>query len=261
MHIKAPEIAGECKPGQFLMIQCGDDVLLRRPLSVHDIIKPDEIHLLYATPNTMNNTLLDKSNGSLKIKQVRDKGTLWLSELKSGSRIDILGPMGNYYQINQSAHNILLVAGGIGIAPLKFLARSALTQNKSVTMLIGARHMEGLYPEEQLPAGAKITPVIENGNTHNKYKTGMVTDILTQYMNWADQVFACGPQAMYEEIARQLVTWPEEKPVQISLEIRMGCGFGICYGCSIKTRFGMKRVCKEGPVFNIKDIIWQEVKL
>jgi dihydroorotate dehydrogenase electron transfer subunit len=147
------------------------------------------------------------------------------------------------------------------MAPLKFLASSALFLNKSVILLNGARYKEGLYPEERLPARAEVIAVIENGNADSKHKKGLVTDILGQYVDWADQIFACGPQAMYAEIDRQLVTWQREKSVAVSLEVRMGCGFGACYGCSIKTKLGMKRVCKEGPVFNIKDIIWQEVKI
>ena len=260
MRIKAPEIADACKPGQFLMIQCGSDTLLRRPLSVHEVIGSSEVHLLYTVPDTTGSMLLESASRSRKTRVLHNKGTAWLSNLKEGSIIDVLGPLGNYYQINPSAQHLLLVAGGIGIAPLKFLVSSALSLNKSVILLIGARYKEGIYPKEQLPSQVEVISVIENDTIDNQDKRRLVTNILSQYVDWADQIFACGPQAMYEEIDRQRVTWQKEKPIAISLEVRMGCGFGVCYGCSIKTKLGMKRVCKEGPVFNIKDIIWQEVK-
>ena len=88
-----------------------------------------------------------------------------------------------------------------------------------------------------------------------------MADLIPEYLTKVDQVFACGPEAMYETMQRHMNSWPVEKPVQVSLEVRMGCGVGACYSCSIRTRQGMKRVCKEGPVFDINDIIWQEVRI
>jgi len=86
----------------------------------------------------------------------------------------------------------------------------------------------------------------------------MVVDLLTSdFTGWADQVFACGPTPMYRDMARM----PElrNKPVQISLEVRMGCGVGVCYGCTIKTRDGLRQTCKHGPIFNLDDILWEEM--
>ena len=257
MQIKAPEIAEASRPGQFLMVKCGNTVLLRRPLSVHSVTKSGEVHLLFAVPD-----MLAKEN-TLKLDRVSEtpfnkgKGTLWLSELRKQDELNLVGPLGNGFSIDSKAQNLLLVAGGIGIAPLKFLAQKALEQKKSIRLLIGARSKSGIYPQELLPAGATSVFSTEDGSFGRKAK---VTELIPEHINWADQVFACGPEAMYQEINVQFDKLKIEEPIQVSLEVRMGCGIGACYGCGINTRRGMERVCKDGPVFNISDIIWQEVR-
>ncbi|MDD5493428.1 MAG: hypothetical protein PHG36_01955 [Dehalococcoidia bacterium] len=186
---------------------------------------------------------------------------LWLSGIEEGSYLDIIGPLGNGFSILPSARKLLLVAGGIGIAPLVFLAEYATSLKKSVIMLIGAKTSAGLYPEQLLPSGIRAFFAVESGRKTDSCRKGRVTDLINEYIHSTDQVFACGPQPMYRAMNRQTLLSRDKIPVQISLEVRMGCGFGACYGCSIKTKNGMKRVCKEGPVFDIEDIIWQEVKI
>ncbi len=88
-----------------------------------------------------------------------------------------------------------------------------------------------------------------------------MTDILSRYVNWADQIYACGPLAMYKTIAGERQQWRNKKPVQVSLEVRLGCGIGACFGCSIRTKYGMKQVCRDGPVFNLDEVILEEVKI
>jgi dihydroorotate dehydrogenase electron transfer subunit len=89
----------------------------------------------------------------------------------------------------------------------------------------------------------------------------MVTDLLPNFINWSDQIFACGPMPMYRDMAqRKRQLGLEGKPVQISLEVVMGCGHGVCYGCTIRTKKGLKQVCKDGPVFDLDDIIWEEME-
>jgi dihydroorotate dehydrogenase electron transfer subunit len=109
-----------------------------------------------------------------------------------------------------------------------------------------------------LPSPVKLIITTEDGTLGKK---DTIVNIVLEHVKWADQVCACGPLAMYRAMDTQMPSWPVQKPVQVSLEVRMGCGTGVCYSCSIKTRQGMRRVCKEGPVFNIKDIIWQEVRI
>jgi dihydroorotate dehydrogenase electron transfer subunit len=173
---------------------------------------------------------------------------------------------------------LLLVAGGIGVAPLVFLMQQALSQHQ-ITLIHGTTTAAQLYPDScQLSAVSyqrvQFTPVTEDGSTGQK---GKATDVLPDYLDWADQVYACGPVGMYKAMALSLKPSPlkgEEKgegesekrsklklkKCQVSLEVRMGCGFGACYGCTVNTKKGLKQVCRDGPVFELDDIIWQEVK-
>ena len=250
MWIEAPEIASSVQPGQFITVRCGD-FTLRRPLSIHLVSGGGEIALLF---------------------KVAGRGTLWLSQRQTGDRIDILGPLGNGFSIEPGAKNLLLVAGGIGIAPLVFLMRNASSQHR-VTLIHGASTAAQLYPFPpatgkkrsklaSLPSGVQFIPVTEDGSMGKK---GMATDILRDSLDWADQVYACGPVDMYEAIAEMSLRARRSniklKKCQVSLELRMGCGFGACYGCTINTKKGLKQVCRDGPVFELEDIIWQEVRI
>jgi len=244
------------------MLKCGKDTLLRRPISVHSVIESTYLELLYALPDkTDNKDLSTRISRKTEIQTAIGTGTHWLSKLKKGNQLDLIGPLGNGFTIESSAKNLLLVAGGIGIAPLRFLADKGLSMGKNVTMLLGARYRKGHFPDILLPANVRTIRTIEKGRQSRGYRKGIVTEIVPEYIDWANQVFACGPKAMYQALDKQIQTWPREKNVQVSLEIHMGCGTGVCYSCSIKTNQGMKRVCKEGPVFNIRDIIWQEVRI
>jgi len=233
MWLEAPEIASVVQPGQFVMAKCGGDNLLRRPFSIHQV-----------------------NNGKTSLAllfSVVGKGTQGLSEQKEGSLIDLLGPLGNGFSINSTSRNLLLIAGGIGIAPLCFPAQVTLDQGYSITLLLGAATRAQLFPNHLIPSSVKCITATEDGSTG---KRGMITDLIPEYINWADQVFACGPGPMYRTMAKM----PElrDKPVQISLEVRMGCGFGVCYGCTVKTKAGFKQVCKDGPIFSLDDILWDE---
>lgn len=259
MRVNSPAIARECKPGQFVMIRCGKGNLLRRPLSIHRVHNSAEVEFLFSVPHNREkarNPFHDRQTG-----QGSGCGMLWLSRQEEDSSIDLIGPLGNGFSILPSARKLLLVAGGIGIAPLVFLAEYAKSLKKSVIMLIGAKTSAGLYPEQLLPSGIRAFFTVESGRKVNSSRKGRVTDLIDEYIHSADQVFACGPQPMYRALDRQTLPYRDKISVQVSLEVRMGCGFGACYGCSVKTKQGMKRVCKEGPVFDIEDIIWQEVKI
>lgn len=227
--VEAPCIASIARPGQFVMVRCGVgfECLLPRPLSIHQR-NGDDIALLF---------------------QVVGKGTHWLSCRQCGDKLGILGPLGNGYSIAPDSKSLLLVAGGIGIAPLCFLAQQALNQGCLVTLLLGASTVGQLYPGHLLPSAIDMVAATEDGTSGRK---GMVTGLLPGFINRADQIFACGPPGMY----RTMVKMPElkNKPVQISLEARMACGLGVCYGCTVKTKAGLKQVCKDGPVFDLDDI-------
>jgi len=254
MWIKAPDIACSVLPGQFITVRCGD-FTLRRPFSIHQF--------------RFNR---DSGEGEIALLfKVTGKGTLWLSQRQKGDKIDILGPLGNGFSIEPGSKNLLLVAGGIGIAPLIFFAQQALSQYQ-VTLIHGASTVAQLYPFSStdkgqgkiLPSskGVQFVPVTEDGSVGKK---GMVTDILPDFLDWADQVYTCGPVDMYRVMAKMSRRAKQSnfklRKCQVSLEVRMGCGFGACYGCTINTKKGLKQVCRDGPVFELDDIIWQEVRI
>jgi len=221
-------------PGQFVMVRCGEGIeyQLRRPLSLHRR-EGNKLSLLF---------------------KVVGRGTRWLSERQAGDKLDLLGPLGNGYEIYPDSKNLLLAAGGIGIAPLVFLAEEAARQGKEITLLLGTPTAGQLYPSKLLPSKVRLITATEDGSTGEK---GMITDILPGFINGADQLFACGPLPMYKKMARMAEL--KDKPVQISLEMRMGCGLGICYGCTVKTRNGLKQACKHGPIFNLDEVLWEEL--
>lgn len=237
IELEAPSIMKVCKPGQFIMVRCGDEFVLRRPFSIHRTGNSDSLSILF---------------------NIVGRGTSWLEQIKEGEKLDVLGPLGNGFTVNYGTESSLLVAGGIGIAPLLYLANELLTANKSVTLVVGASGGDCLYPVELLPKGAHIVIATEDGSIGQK---GMVTDLLSDYENQIQQVFACGPLAMYKTMFSCMNSAGLNSLTQVSLEVRMGCGVGACYGCSIKTRNGMKSVCKDGPVFFLDEIIWDEVKI
>lgn len=240
MWLECPDIAAQARPGQFVMVNCGERTL-PRPIGVHRA-KEKRIALLY--------TVWDEG-----------KGTIWLSRRREGDSVRLFGPLGNGFSLKPDSRNILLVAGGIGVAPLYFLAERALEAGCRVTLLHGAsgeyrsrreRNPPQLYPRSFFPLDMhiKMTPTDRRGTT------GLVTELVPLYVRTADQVFACGPTAMY----RTMASMPDMKsaPVQVSLEVRMACGTGVCYGCTVKTASGLKQACKDGPVFELMDILWDE---
>jgi dihydroorotate dehydrogenase electron transfer subunit len=165
--------------------------------------------------------------------------------------------MGNSFEFSPTVKNILLVAGGIGIAPLYYLGESAVKKGCSVTLLLGAPTSRQLYPINQLPAGVKIVLATEDGSAGQK---GMVTHLIPRFNSSHDQIFACGPLPMLRHMAEeQQKLGIKDKPVQVSMEMRMGCGVGICYSCTIRTKTGLKQVCNDGPIFNLNEIVWDEL--
>ena len=239
--LNSPPIASPTQPGQFVMVRCGEggEYQLRRPLSLHQLAAQSTLSTRFAL-----------------LFAVVGKGTRWLSQRQAGDNLDLLGPLGRGYSIYPTSHNLLLVAGGIGIAPLVCLAQQVLSQGCSLKLLLGAPTAVQLYPQRLLPSGVELTIATEDGSAG---KRGLITDLLPDFIGWADQIFACGPTSMYQTMAIRKKLLLMAKPVQISLEVRMGCGLGVCYGCTIKTKGGLRQVCKDGPVFDLDDILWDEL--
>ena len=273
MWIKAPDIAAAAQPGQFITVRCGD-FTLRRPFSIHQVGSDNVV--ASDLPAKAWQAGAKQSQVAILFK-VTGKGTFWLSQRRAGERIDILGPLGKGFTIEQESSNLLLVAGGIGLAPLVFLMQQALSQYQ-ITLIHGASTAAQLCPDSYRLSAVRyqrvqFVPVTEDGSTGQK---GKATDVLPDHLDWADQVYACGPVGMYQAMALTLDSSPlkgEEKSegekrsklklreCQVSLEVRMGCGFGACYGCTTNTKKGLKQVCRDGPVFELDDIIWQEVRI
>ena len=240
IQLHCPKIE-KAKPGQFVMVRCGEECVLPRPFSIHGA-NGDDIAIFYAVLE-------------------RGKGTQWLADRKKGDTVELVGPLGkNGFSISPRAKNLLLVAGGMGLAPLCFLAQQAVRGKLSVTLLLGVAQgpLYNERPGNLLPPGIKVFTASENPKDRDSVdEIGRVTEFIPEYIDWADQIFACGPVSMYKAMAQ--IPELEAKPVQISLEVRMGCGRGVCYGCTIKTRSGLKQVCQHGPVFDMADILWDEL--
>ncbi len=248
--LSCPDIAREARPGQFVMVRCEGECILPRPFSIHQVNDEGDMALFFA--------VLEEG-----------EGTKWLSRRQKGDTLELFGPLGNGFFLNPDSHNLLLVAGGIGIAPLYFLAQEALGQRLSVTLLRGVsgekkpsgkENPDQHYPEDRLPHEIKLETITSSYDAKTGAVTGVVRDLIPKYVDWADQIFVCGPVPMYRDMALQKRELKlGGKPVQVSLEVRMGCGRGVCYGCTVKTTDGLKQVCQDGPVFDLDDILWDEL--
>lgn len=236
MWLETAAIAEQAKPGQFIMVKC-DDLALPRPLSIHRV-KDGAVAILFAV--------------------LRDgKGTGWLSQRLPGETLQVVGPLGNGFTVRASSRKLLLVSGGMGIAPLYFLAEEALTKRSGVTLLLGAHTGHLLYPKHLLPPGIEVLTATDDGSDGHH---GMVTSLLAGAAHEADQVFACGPIAMYREMSRNKRRLGlDGMAVQVSVEATMGCGHGVCYGCTIGTTQGLRQVCKDGPVFGLDEVSWADM--
>ena len=269
MKLKAPEITQTALPGQFIHIKCSQDYyypLLRRPISIHRI---------------------DKEKGEIFILfQVVGEGTKLLSQKAIGDELDILGPLGNGFNIYPQSQKIMIVGGGIGVASLLALAEESIRQGKEVRVLIGALKRELVLGEESFRSlGAKVDIVTNDGSYKHK---GLITNLLEEDIQegWLpDQIFTCGPKPMLRKIAE--IASKVNIDGQVSLEEHMGCGIGACLGCvcKIKTNlsaclpergrsqsgnaqaeeknnnkeeYDYKRVCVDGPVFKANEVIWDD---
>ena len=247
LRLSSPRIAREAQPGQFLHLRIreGTDPLLRRPFSIHRVDRErGEVQVLY---------------------QVVGRGTRLLSRRPTGECLDVLGPLGHGFEVCEEGGGVLLVAGGIGMAPLIFLWED-LFRGRAVTALIGARSRDGILCHDLLRSGgATVHIATDDGSFGHR---GLVTDLLNAQLEAGREasaspvVYACGPVAMLASVAALCRAYGV--PCQVSLESRMACGVGACLGCVLKVRssvppgYATKRVCKEGPVFDAEEVIFDE---
>ncbi len=211
-------------PGQFVNIKL-DGKFLRRPISICDY---DE--------NTI--TLVYKVVG---------EGTEQMAEMQVGEILDVLVGLGNGYSLDKCGDNPLLIGGGVGIPPLYNLCKKLITLGKTCTVILGFNNAAEIFLESDFKAlGANVIVTTVDGSYGTK---GFVTDAMKELVY--TYFFTCGPMPMFKAIESTAVT-----SGQYSFEERMGCGFGACMGCSCKTKYGNKRICKDGPVLEREEIIW-----
>lgn len=227
----APELP-EIKVGQFVNVKVENSpsTFLRRPISVHDV-EPEK-GLLY---------LLIKKNG---------KGTLQLSMLREGDKLNVILPLGNSFSIPSSGR-CLLVGGGVGVAPLLYLSKQLKAKGLSSVVLIGARNKKHVILQEEYGKYAEVYYTTEDGSYGEK---GFPTQhsILLEHF---DHIYCCGPELMMRAVARY--AYLNKIDCEVSLENMMACGIGACLCCVNETQEGHKCVCVDGPIFNINDLKWQ----
>jgi dihydroorotate dehydrogenase electron transfer subunit len=261
--LHAPHLANGSRAGQFVHVRTGDlsGLVLRRPFSI----------------NTA-----DAASGTVTIHfRTIGRGTEWLTRLRAGDPVDVLGPLGRPFEVDSRSRHLLLIAGGLGMAGVRMLADEAIRDGRQVTLLFGAASAREVYPSNLLPDEVEYVVATDDGSLGHH---GFVTELVPQYEAWADQAFACGPAPMLAALARLAATRrgrlgvaqlgrkrgggradPPGSPgarrkafLQVSMEQNMGCAVGACLGCVVMGASGTpQRVCREGPVFAADELDWE----
>ena len=250
LGIYCPSIANQIKPGQFIMLKTSDNhsPFLRRPFSIY---------------KNFTNNHLDKRNRDclfILYKKV-GKGTQKMMTFHKGEKVNLIGPLGNGFTLPPlpSSPPIILIGGGVGIVSLYPLVETL--KDRKLSVFIGGKAKgDILCVEDFKKYNANISIATEDGSLGFK---GTVVDLFlsskeTFQKKEIPYIFSCGPVGMLKELATRLKS--KNLNCQVSLEARMGCGFGACWGCVVKTKHPKtpyQRVCKEGPVFHLEDIIWE----
>ncbi|MCX6020513.1 MAG: dihydroorotate dehydrogenase electron transfer subunit [Chloroflexi bacterium] len=222
MWLDAPEAARLVRPGQFLFAKCssGPEPFLRRPISIHrvapGILPQDE----RTGPPTQIAILFGASG----------LGTGYLSRHQPGDIVDIIAPLGRGFVVHPDTRNVLLVGGGWGVAPLINLADFCLRDGRSVTLLLGAQSSRQVIPLNLLPPDVEVLVTTQDGSMGVK---GVVTDVLASQLDWADEVFCCGPAPMYRAIAAVARGRLPRRRVQVLADAPMACGVGVCGTCVV----------------------------
>ena len=181
------------------------------------------------------------------IYKVVGRGTDLMSRFPAGTEVETIAGLGQGFHVERSSHAALLVGGGLGVAPLYQLARVLRKQGVTCTVVAGFNRAEDAFLEAEFEElGCDVRVVTMDGSSGRK---GLVTDHLADIAH--DYFYSCGPTPMLKALNATVTTDGE-----LSLEERMGCGFGICMGCSLMTTHGAKRICKDGPVFRKEELIW-----
>jgi dihydroorotate dehydrogenase electron transfer subunit len=239
--LKTPEAAAAALPGQFVMLRVTDtmDPLLARPFGISSVIAKSSIELIY---------------------RIAGRGTTLLGKAEAGQRLQLLGPLGKGFPLPEKGALPVLVAGGSGFPPLQFLSQRI---GPDAHFFVGSRYKECLPPSGVLKKfrenTAKMHIATDDGSIGVK---GTTADILNAFLTKMEKkshlvLYACGPHAMLAAVSR--IAAEHSITCYVSMEERMACGLGACMGCSIPMKAGgYKRACKEGPVFDSRDVEWAE---
>ena len=248
MKLAVSAVFGQARPGQFVMLRPAGRgfPFLGRPLGIYGLERRGgeaRIEILYRTAG---------------------KGTRVISSLCEGDAIEILGPLGNCFELKPGMKTAVFVAGGIGIAPLAFLAehlcRDASPGKPRMVLYVGAQCSEGLLGVDRMKSfGAEVRVATDDGSAGHR---GLVTELFAKDLPSFDattEVFVCGPNPMLKRMSEVV----EGHPIacQVLMEERMACGMGACLGCTIEVRtpsgIQYRQVCSDGPVFDLRSIVWR----
>ena len=253
--LKAPRIAGEAVCGQFVHVWCHPPeeldrppsaALLRRPYSISRLRPPDDIEILL---------------------RLRGRGGRMLAGTSKGEELDVIGPLGNGFRIRESLRRAVVVAGGIGLAPVPFLLQTLTSRRVRVVLLVGAAD-DAMIPYQVERSGAEGATLpglaalgVEVAFVSEAMEGKLVSDLLEERLgefgSEGDEIMAIGPRAMLKRVAEMAGA---RLPVQVSLEERMACGVGACRSCVVPSTDGAyKTVCRDGPVFYASEIDWERL--
>lgn len=238
LTFNAPEIAAAAMPGQFVMVQigAGQDPLLRRPFSIHQISSEGLLQILF---------------------KVVGRGTKLLAQCRVGEELSLIGPLGKGFVLGETGE-ACLVGGGMGIAPMLFLASRFLQQpgaGAAPQVILGARNREELFPllADFQNLGLEVLAATDDGSLGHH---GLVTDVLKK-INRSPHctVYCCGPRPMMAAIHHLCLQ--ESLRCQVSVETIMACGMGACLGCAVPLKAGgYAHACSDGPVFEAGELLW-----
>lgn len=257
LALRAPAIVADARPGQFIHVWCHapEDLdkppaaaLLRRPYSISRLTPDGDLELLL---------------------RVRGTGGRILAAMPAGRDLDVIGPLGNGFRIRDGLRRALVVAGGIGVAPMPFLVQALRAKGTEVRLLVGAVSDEAFpYPVARTAPGRAAVPDLDALDAEVSFVSQsveglLVSDLLEPRLGEldsdSDEIFACGPRAMLQRITELTAGCA---PVQVCLEERMACGVGACRSCVVPMRgeVGYRTVCRDGPVFSAEEIAWERLE-
>lgn len=248
MKVHAPEAAARMHAGQFVnLLTSAERVpLLRRPMSIHRLVRHHEV-----------------ASGFYVLYDVVGPGTRNLARMKPGEKVDFVGPLGNAITVPPAARRAVLVAGGVGVGPIKAVAEDLLARGvRDVTVCYGARDYDHSIPvKEAAPDGCRVLVCTDDGSVARK---GRVTDLVEDLLRGGrlapgDYVFACGPHAMFRALRDQLR--PYGIAAEAATEEFMGCGFGVCFGCPLRQRqpdgsVAYRLCCVDGCIFPLDTLVF-----